>query len=1076
LTDLPTIRLYPKSVANDDEELVICPDESPPLVRAVGNYVVHGVLHRGGMGVIYRAYDPKLNRPVALKMILAGAHADMGILRRFRDEARAVARLGHPNIVQIYEVGEQDGLPYLALEFIDGPSLSQVLSNGPLAPSDAARLVMTLAGAVDVAHRHGVIHRDLKPGNILIATGTPRKSDPDLRELLRDPLVGIPKITDFGLAKLREGSESQTRTGEVVGTPGYMAPEQADDTHTVGPVADIYSLGAILYETLTGRPPHLGGTPMETLLSVRLKEPPGLRRFNPAIPRDLETICLKCLRKDRDQRYASAAELAADLGRFLAGLPITARPTGTIEQILKWAKRHPTVATLASAMFGLAVIAFLAVFGLWRAAATADAHARFLARSAVQAHIEEHLQRERAERALYALSLSSAEREWLTYEADRAVGELNRSPINWRHWEWGYLRRRVDGSLMAINTGLCAAVAFTPDGSQIVTLDAGGTVTRWDAPTGVLLSSCKLKSSGKSERFAIFRGSIDASTNFVAAYCRIIATEAAGSLRPSETRFMLWDARTGDLIASADSIGTQFIQVVFSPDGSRVAAATGQWHDRRGEIQWLGGEVRIWETNSGKLLKTFATPRGSAHGLAFQSDGKLLAVATDDGALRFISTEGDDPGKLVPVSFTRPRAMTFTADGSKLAVSTVNEVRVINRDGTLLAVLEGHTGEVMAIDLSADGQSLLTGAMDRTVRLWGLSTGRAVMVLAGHRRPISGVSFRSDSKRIASVSADGSTRIWSASPEDTRPALRGHADWVPCVAFHPSAQTVYSCGSKKIHVWNLSTGKETKTFPLTEEPRHMSFAADGTRFAVACDDSHLSIRDAANGRVMVQCVGHAGDVVCSAFSRDARSLVSVGADGTARVWDALTGEERLRFDRHLGPVTWVAIHPLLQLVATAGEDGFVRIWHPETGNVVHQWKADHRRLTCLAFSPDGDHLVTSVCNRSEPSSASEIVIWDVETHKVVHRLPGHEGSIWNVTYSADGQRIVSAGEDKTVRIWDAASGDHMLTLKGHGDDVRFVTFSGDGKILASSGDDRTVYLWDATPLGSGLGLAARFSR
>jgi serine/threonine protein kinase len=318
-------------------------------------YEILDELGRGGMGVVYQARQIALKRIVALKMILAGAHAGTQELARFRTEAEAVAQLQHPNIVQIYEVGEQNGLPYFSLEFVAGGSLAQKLQGTPQPARAAAAFVEKLARAVHAAHEHGIIHRDLKPANVLlqiVETG-PRSAVCDLQ-------TAIPKITDFGLAKRLDAGEGPTQSGSLLGTPSYMAPEQATgQTHAVGVPADVYALGAILYELLTGRPPFKAATPLETVLQVRAAEPVPPTRLQPRLPYDVETICLKCLRKEPSRRYGSARELADDLQRFLDGVAITARPVSWWERTVKWARRRPAVAALV-AVSVLAVVSLLA--------------------------------------------------------------------------------------------------------------------------------------------------------------------------------------------------------------------------------------------------------------------------------------------------------------------------------------------------------------------------------------------------------------------------------------------------------------------------------------------------------------------------------------------------------------------------------------------------------------------------------------------------------------------------------------------------------------------------------------------
>jgi hypothetical protein len=527
-------------------------------------YEILGELGRGGMGVVYKAKQVALNRVVALKMILAGGHAGAELRRRFLAEAQAVAKLKHPHIVQVFDLGEHQGHPYFALEFVAGGSLDKQLAGTPLPPQDAAMLVATLADAMAHAHAAGIVHRDLKPANVLVEAGW------------------AVKVMDFGLAKTLDTDSGQTKSGSIMGTPSYMAPEQAQGRKDVGPPADVYALGAILYECLTGRPPFKAATPLDTVLQVLDQEPVPPTQLQPQTPRDLETIALKCLAKEPGRRYGSAQALADDLRRYLAGEPIRARPASVLERSGKWVRRNRAVTAAAAGIAAALTLGLgLALWQGWRA----DAEAERAGGEAERARTAELTAQGQA--AALAVEKARAERqlaraEWLVYQ--NRLGEVGRYLEEGRReaaydrltdcngalrgWEFHRLWTQLQGDCLILRdpTAWLLAVAFSPDGTRLATAGSDGAARLWDAHAGTLLANLQ------GHTGAVWK------VAFSPDGARLATAGSDGVAR-------LWDARIGAPLGELRGHRGKVEAVAFSPDGTRLATA--------GEDQ----TARLWDAH-----------------------------------------------------------------------------------------------------------------------------------------------------------------------------------------------------------------------------------------------------------------------------------------------------------------------------------------------------------------------------------------------------------------------------------------------------------------------------------------------
>ena len=1053
-----------------------------PAGQRIGQYEVLDTLGHGGMGVVYKARQKGLNRIVALKMILS-PHAGPRERARFRAEAEAAARLQHPNIVQIYEVGSHDGCPYLTMELIDGQSLDERLAEGPLSAVTSAELVQTLARAVHAAHQHGIVHRDLKPANVLLKRdegsgmrdqGSAGHDPAAVGSLIPHRSSFIPKIADFGLAKQlpmvdadHDPRDALTQTGAVLGTPSYMAPEQVDaEANLIGPATDVYALGVVLYETLTGRVPFRADTPLETLEQVRSQDPLPPTRLEPKLPRDLETICLKCLQKEPWERYASAALLADDMERFLAGEAIRARPIGPTERLAKWARRRPVIAALIVIVGVVAALGFAGVTWQWQRAeklrhrAEQNEEAAVAAQAKVERALQaEEAQRKRTEHLLYFRDIALAFHEYSSNNLVRAQQLLGGTRTELRHWEWRYLHGLCNGHghTLSGHTEYVRDVCFSPDGKLLAScsgvweIDRPGSIKVWNTSTGEelytlgghtnsimnvtfspdskLLASAgrnwKLAKPGEVKLWDMAAGAEVHTIRDPGNVCSVAFSPDGRFLGLGGAGVRLYDAGTWERVATFAGHGDTVFCISFNPDGTQVASGGAD------------GSARVWDTSSGQELMAIKG-LGNVRCVAFTPDGERLAIGTFHGELKIWDVSSNEEVGNYHTRDGTLESVEFSPDGRLLAVTGKDgSAQLWNAaTGALLDSFAGHTGNIYSVysaAFSADGRRLTTSGFDRTIKLWDLTKAPEPRQLKVQDAFVADIAVSPNGKQLVLASRlntdsdrgrdDRFLRLWDAVGQRTLRVYSGHRDWLTSVVFSPDGKQI-ATGSKDrtVRVWDATA--ERSLFTLTghtDTVTDVAFSSAGSRLVSSSTDETLKFWDAATGELIRTQQAHMGGATALAGTRHGQHVVSAGGDGTVKVWDATAGEQLLSFAVPSGSANPLAVSDDGKHLATAGNDTLIYLWD-------------------LPTVPQSD--------------AAQL------TPRVT--LRGHYDLVSGLGFSPDGRRLVSTSWDYTIRLWDVASGQEVTWLRGISGRNARVLFSPDGqRLVMSSGMYLTI--WDAEP-------------
>jgi WD40 repeat protein len=1051
-----------------------------PAPRTGDRYALIREHASGGSGRIWVAWDHDLNREVALKQLLPEWAERPDLLQRFLDEARITGQLDHPGIVPVHDLaGPADNRPpSYTMRLVKGRSLDEAVAAfhqrrlaGQAQPMEQAALLQAfvqVCQTVAYAHGRGVIHRDLKGLNVVLGDyGEVIVLDWGLAKVLGQPEGSTPSPA---VTLDRAETHDPSQPGSLLGTPAYMAPEQAAGRpDLIDRRTDVYGLGAILYEVLTGRPPFLGSDHQEVRRQVRTVPPAHPCAVCPSAPPALAAVCLRALAKEPGQRYASALELAEEVRRWLADERVQAYREPWGQRLARWGRRHRAwvraAATAVLAVTAVSVLATLLIAGAWRREQSDRRRAESLsARFALE---RGQLLCEQGDVPTGLLWMGRSLE--LAAAAD-AAGLEHAVRVNLASW------RPHLHALKAVlpHPDRVLAAAWQPDGQALLTVSRDGKARRWEAATGLLIRTVPLNDS--------------------AIAAAAVRPDGRAVLTAEGKRVQLWDADTGRRLGRSWEHTSDVRVLAFSPDGRTALSG-----DAGGAVQW-------YEVASGKVIRRF-THDGAVTVAAFSPDGKkALTGGLDHTARLWDLTSGKQTLGLRPRPCEAIKAVAFSPDGQTVLTGSWPDAQLWETaTGEALGEPLVHHCGVLAGLFSPDGRVVVTGSADHTARLWDRATGRPIGHPLWHRDQVTVLARANDGNTLLTGGEDDTVRLWEATPATPLQHTLQQEGGVYAAVSGPDNQRVLTGGreqaaclwdaetGRKVRRWNAVTGEVLegsalaawqaavrRTLGETRADREgersapegsvwtVAISADGRSLLTGCLGQAACLWDAATGK-LVQRFPHPG-LLSLAFTPDLKTVVTGGRDRTARLWDAGTGKAVRTFGPGKGEVDIVAISPDGKTVLDGCAQG-IRLWDATSGRLIGRLKghgriAGHRGciVTATAFSPDGRTLATGGQDRTAR-------LWDATTGQPRGRPLQHQGLVRAVAFSPDGRFLATGGLDQTARLWDVSTGALRVPPLLHQDAVSCLAFVADGRNLLTGSRDRTARLWDVqtgTPLGPPL--------